>query len=100
VLFDASPPWSFHVGPRGGSETAKTVSNIWLYQLIAEIEGMWGSEGHGIDLKTLARIGPSKLMGRDGTFEIYQGRVYPGTYAAGGTLDIVPRMWRGRSARA
>ena len=57
---------------------------------IASIEGMLVAAKAGIDLETLARIVPVSA-GQSRTFDNIARGVFPGTFAAGGTLDIVAK---------
>ncbi len=81
----------FHVGPSGAGATAKLVTQYLGYtNFIASIEGMLVAAKAGIDLATLARIVPVSA-GQSRTFDNIPRGVLPGTFAAGGTLDIVAK---------
>jgi 3-hydroxyisobutyrate dehydrogenase-like beta-hydroxyacid dehydrogenase len=90
-LFDAIAANVFHVGPSGAGATAKLVTQYLGYtKFIASIEGMLVAAKAGIDLETLARIVPVSA-GQSRTFDNIARGVFPGTFAAGGTLDIVAK---------
>jgi 3-hydroxyisobutyrate dehydrogenase-like beta-hydroxyacid dehydrogenase len=90
-LFDAIAANVFHVGPSGAGATAKLVTQYLGYtNFIASIEGMLVAAKAGIDLETMARIVPVSA-GQSRTFDNIARGVFPGTYAAGGTLDIVAK---------
>ncbi len=90
-LFDAIAANVFHVGPSGAGATAKLVTQYLGYtNFIASIEGMLVAAKAGIDLETLARIVPVSA-GQSRTFDNIARGVFPGTFAAGGTLDIVAK---------
>jgi 3-hydroxyisobutyrate dehydrogenase len=90
-LFEAIAANVFHVGPSGAGATAKLVTQYLGYTgFIAAIEGMLVAAKAGIDLATLARIVPVSA-GQSRTFDNIPRGVFPGTYAAGGTLDIVAK---------
>jgi 3-hydroxyisobutyrate dehydrogenase-like beta-hydroxyacid dehydrogenase len=90
-LFDAIAANVFHVGPSGAGATAKLVTQYLGYtNFIASIEGMLVAAKAGIDLETLARIVPVSA-GQSRTFDNITRGVFPGTFAAGGTLDIVAK---------
>ena len=90
-LFEAVAANVFHVGPSGAGTTAKLVTQYLGYtNFIASIEGMLVAAKAGIDLETLARIVPVSA-GQSRTFESVPRGVFPGTFAAGGTLDIVAK---------
>jgi 3-hydroxyisobutyrate dehydrogenase len=90
-LFDAIAANVFHVGPSGAGATAKLVTQYLGYTgFIAAIEGMLVAAKAGIDLATLARIVPVSA-GQMRTFDNIPRGVFSGTYAAGGTLDIVAK---------
>ena len=57
---------------------------------IASIEGMLVAAKAGIDLETLARIVPVSA-GQSRTFDNIARGVFPRSFAAGGTLDIVAK---------
>src|SRR6201996_4030650 len=90
-LFAAIAANVFHVGPSGAGATAKLVTQYLGYtNFIASIEGMLVAAKAGIDLETLARIVPVSA-GQSRTFDNIVRGVFPGTFAAGGTLDIVAK---------
>ncbi len=90
-VFDAIAANVFHVGPSGAGATAKLVTQYLGYtNFIASIEGMLIAAKAGIDLDTLARIVPVSA-GQSRTFDNIARGVLPGTFAAGGTLDIVAK---------
>jgi 3-hydroxyisobutyrate dehydrogenase len=90
-LFEAIAANVFHVGPSGAGATAKLVTQYLGYtNFIASIEGMLIAAKAGIDLETLARIVPVSA-GQSRTFDNIPRGVFAGTFAAGGTLDIVAK---------
>jgi 3-hydroxyisobutyrate dehydrogenase len=90
-LFDAIAANVFHVGPSGAGATAKLVTQYLGYtNFIASIEGMLIAARAGIDLATLARIVPVSA-GQSRTFDNIARGVFPRSFAAGGTLDIVAK---------
>ena len=90
-LFEAIAANVFHVGPSGAGATAKLVTQYLGYtNFIASIEGMLIAAKAGIDLETLAKIVPVSA-GQSRTFDNIARGVFPGTFAAGGTLDIVAK---------
>ncbi len=90
-LFEAIAANVFHVGPSGAGATAKLVTQYLGYtNFIASIEGMLIAARAGIDLETLARIVPVSA-GQSRTFDNIARGVFPGTFVAGGTLDIVAK---------
>jgi len=90
-LFDTIAANVFHVGPSGAGATAKLVTQYLGYtNFIASIEGMLIAARAGIDLETLAKIVPVSA-GQSRTFDNIPRGVFPGTFAAGGTLDIVAK---------
>ena len=90
-LFQAIAANVFYVGPSGAGATAKLVTQYLGYtNFIASIEGMLVAAKAGIDLDTLARIVPVSA-GQSRTFDNIPRGVFPGTFAAGGTLDIVAK---------
>jgi 3-hydroxyisobutyrate dehydrogenase-like beta-hydroxyacid dehydrogenase len=90
-LFEAIAANVFHVGPSGAGVTAKLVTQYLGYtSFIAAIEGMLIAAKAGIDLDVLARIVPVSA-GQSRTFENIARGVLPGTFVAGGTLDIVAK---------
>jgi 3-hydroxyisobutyrate dehydrogenase-like beta-hydroxyacid dehydrogenase len=90
-LFETIAANVFHVGPSGAGATAKLVTQYLGYTgFIAAIEGMLIAAKAGIDLDVLARIVPVSA-GQSRTFDNVPRGVFPGTFAAGGTLDIVAK---------
>jgi 3-hydroxyisobutyrate dehydrogenase-like beta-hydroxyacid dehydrogenase len=90
-LFEAIGANVFHVGPSGAGATAKLITQYLGYtNFIASIEGMLVAAKAGIDLETLARIVPVSA-GQSRTFDNIARGVFPGSFAAGGTLDIVAK---------
>jgi 3-hydroxyisobutyrate dehydrogenase len=90
-LFDSIAANVFHVGPSGAGATAKLVTQYLGYtNFIASIEGMLIAAKAGIDLDILARIVPASA-GQSRTFDNIARGVFTGTFAAGGTLDIVAK---------
>jgi len=90
-LFEAIAANVFHVGPSGAGATAKLVTQYLGYtNFIASIEGMLIAAKAGIDLDILARIVPVSA-GQSRTFDNIPRGVFPGTFIAGGTLDIVAK---------
>lgn len=90
-LFDAIAANVFHVGPSGAGATAKLVTQYLGYtNFIASIEGMLIAAKAGIDLETMARIVPASA-GQSRSFDNIARGVLPGTFVAGGTLDIVAK---------
>ena len=90
-LFEAMAANVFHVGPSGAGTTAKLVTQYLGYTgFIAALEGMLIAAKAGIDLKVLARIVPASA-GQSRTFDNIPRGVLSGTFAAGGTLDIVAK---------
>jgi 3-hydroxyisobutyrate dehydrogenase len=90
-LFEAIAANVFHVGPSGAGAAAKLVTQYLGYTgFIAAIEGMLIAAKTGIDLATLARIVPVSA-GQSRTFDNIPRSVFPRTFAAGGTLDIVAK---------
>jgi len=90
-LFEAIAANVFHVGSSGAGATAKLVTQYLGYtNFIAAIEGMLIAAKAGIDLDTFARIVPVSA-GQSHTFDNIPRSVLPGTFAAGGTLDIVAK---------
>ena len=90
-LFEAIAANVFHVGPSGAGATAKLVTQYLGYTgFIAAIEGMLIAAKAGIDLATLARIVPVSA-GQSRTFDNIPRGVFPRSFAAGGTLDIVAK---------
>ena len=90
-LLEAIAAHVFHVGASGAGVTAKLVTQYLGYtNFIAALEGMLVAAKAGIDLETLARIVPVSA-GQSRTFDNIPRGVFPGTFAAGGTLDIVAK---------
>jgi 3-hydroxyisobutyrate dehydrogenase len=90
-LFEAIAANVFYVGPSGAGATAKLVTQYLGYtNFIAAIEGMLIAAKAGIDLDTLAQIVPVSA-GQSRTFDNIPRGVFPGSFAAGGTLDIVAK---------
>jgi 3-hydroxyisobutyrate dehydrogenase-like beta-hydroxyacid dehydrogenase len=90
-LFDAIAANVFHVGPSGAGATAKLVTQYLGYtNFIASIEGMLIAAKAGIDLEILARIVPVSA-GQSRTFDNIARGVFPRSFTAGGTLDIVAK---------
>lgn len=90
-LFEAIAANVFHVGPSGAGATAKLVTQYLGYTgFIAALEGMLIAAKAGIDLETLARIVPVSA-GQSRTFDNIPRGVLPGSFIAGGTLDIVAK---------
>jgi 3-hydroxyisobutyrate dehydrogenase len=90
-LFEAIAANVFHVGPSGAGATAKLVTQYLGYTgFIAALEGMLVAAKAGIDLDTLAKIVPVSA-GQMRTFDNIPRGVLPGTFVAGGTLDIVAK---------
>jgi 3-hydroxyisobutyrate dehydrogenase-like beta-hydroxyacid dehydrogenase len=81
----------FHVGGAGAGCTAKLVTQYLGYtNFIAALEGMLIGAKAGIDLAVLAQIVPLSA-GASRTFDNIPRSVLPGSFAAGGTLDIVAK---------
>jgi 3-hydroxyisobutyrate dehydrogenase len=90
-LFEAIAANVFHVGPSGAGATAKLVTQYLGYTgFIAALEGMLIAAKAGINLETLARIVPVSA-GQSRTFDNIPRGVLPGSFVAGGTLDIVAK---------
>lgn len=90
-LFDAIAANVFLAGPPGAGAAAKLVTQYLGYtNFIAAIEGMLIAAKAGIDLETLAKIVPVSA-GQSRTFDNIPRGVFPGTFLAGGTLDIVAK---------
>jgi len=90
-LFEVIATNVFHVGPSGAGATAKLVTQYLGYtNFIAAIEGMLVAAKAGIDLGVLAQIVPVSA-GQSRSFDNIPRGVLPGTFAAGGTLDIVAK---------
>jgi 3-hydroxyisobutyrate dehydrogenase-like beta-hydroxyacid dehydrogenase len=81
----------FHVGEAGAGCIAKLVTQYLGYtNFVAALEGMLIGAKAGIDLAQLARIVPLSA-GASRTFDNIPRSVLTGTFAAGGTLDIVAK---------
>jgi 3-hydroxyisobutyrate dehydrogenase-like beta-hydroxyacid dehydrogenase len=81
----------FYVGGAGAGCTAKLVTQYLGYtNFIAALEGMLIGAKAGIDLGVLAQIVPLSA-GASRTFDNIPRSVLPGTFTAGGTLDIVAK---------
>jgi 3-hydroxyisobutyrate dehydrogenase len=90
-LFEAIAAHVVHAGPVGAGTIARLVTQYLGYtSFIASIEGMLVAAKAGIDLETMARIVPLSA-GQSRTFDAIPRGVFPGTFAAGGTLDIVAK---------
>jgi 3-hydroxyisobutyrate dehydrogenase len=90
-LFDAIAAHVFHVGASGAGAMAKLITQYLGYtNFIASIEGMLVAAKAGIDLEVMARIVPVSA-GQSRTFDNIPSGVFPGGFAAGGTLDIVAK---------
>lgn len=90
-LFETIAANVFHVGPSGAGVTAKLVTQYLGYTaFIASLEGMLIAAKAGIDLDVLARIVPVSA-GQSRTFDNIPRGVFPRSFAAGGTLDIVAK---------
>src|SRR5579872_3141783 len=90
-LFEAIAANVFYVGPSGAGAAAKLVTQYLGYTgFIAALEGMLIAAKAGIDLETLARIVPVSA-GQSRTFDNIPRGILPGSFAAGGTLDIVAK---------
>jgi 3-hydroxyisobutyrate dehydrogenase-like beta-hydroxyacid dehydrogenase len=81
----------FYVGGAGAGCTAKLVTQYLGYtNFVAALEGMLIGAKAGIDLGVLAQIVPVSA-GASRTFDNIPRSVLPGSFAAGGTLDIVAK---------
>jgi 3-hydroxyisobutyrate dehydrogenase-like beta-hydroxyacid dehydrogenase len=81
----------FYVGGAGAGCTAKLVTQYLGYtNFVAALEGMLIGAKAGIDLGVLAQIVPVSA-GASRTFDNIPRSVLPGTFTAGGTLDIVAK---------
>jgi len=90
-LFEAFAANVFYVGPSGAGATAKLVTQYLGYtNFVAAIEGMLVAAKAGIDLDTLAQIVPVSA-GQSRTFDNAARNILNGSFAAGGTLDIVAK---------
>jgi 3-hydroxyisobutyrate dehydrogenase len=90
-LFEAMAGNIFYVGGAAAGCTAKLVTQYLGYtNFVAALEGMLIGAKAGIDLATLARIVPVSA-GASRTFDNIPRSVLPGSFTAGGTLDIVAK---------
>jgi 3-hydroxyisobutyrate dehydrogenase-like beta-hydroxyacid dehydrogenase len=90
-LLDAMGRHIFHVGPAGSGCVAKLVTQYLGYaNFVTSLEGMLIGARAGLDLRVLAQIVPVSA-GASRTFDNVPRGVFPGTFAAGGTLDIVAK---------
>jgi 3-hydroxyisobutyrate dehydrogenase-like beta-hydroxyacid dehydrogenase len=81
----------FYVGGAGAGCTAKLITQYLGYtNFIAALEGMLIGAKAGIDLGVLAQIVPVSA-GASRTFDNIPRSVLPGSFTAGGTLDIVAK---------
>ena len=81
----------FHVGGTGAGCIAKLVTQYLGYaNFVTALEGMMIAARAGIDLGVLAQIVPVSA-GASRTFDNVPRSVLPGTFTAGGTLDIVAK---------
>jgi 3-hydroxyisobutyrate dehydrogenase-like beta-hydroxyacid dehydrogenase len=81
----------FYVGGAGAGCTAKLVTQYLGYtNFVAALEGMLIGAKAGIDLAVLAQIVPVSA-GASRTFDNIPRSVLPGSFTAGGTLDIVAK---------
>jgi 3-hydroxyisobutyrate dehydrogenase-like beta-hydroxyacid dehydrogenase len=81
----------FYLGGPGAGCTAKLVTQYLGYtNFVAALEGMLIGAKAGIDLGVLAQIVPVSA-GASRTFDNIPRSVLPGTFTAGGTLDIVAK---------
>jgi 3-hydroxyisobutyrate dehydrogenase-like beta-hydroxyacid dehydrogenase len=81
----------FYVGGPGAGCTAKLITQYLGYtNFVAALEGMLIGAKAGIDLGVLAQIVPVSA-GASRTFDNIPRSVLPGSFAAGGTLDIVAK---------
>src|SRR5215472_14675968 len=81
----------FYVGRAGAGCTAKLVTQYLGYtNFVAALEGMLIGAKAGVDLATLAQIVPVSA-GASRTFDNIPRSVLPGSFTAGGTLDIVAK---------
>ena len=91
ALFEAIAKNVFYLGPQGAGCAAKLVTQYLGYSgFIAALEGMLIAKKAGIDLGVLARIVPVSA-GQSRTFDNIPRGVFSGSFAAGGTLDIVAK---------
>lgn len=90
-LLEAMAGNIFHVGPAGAGCVAKLVTQYLGYtNFVAALEGMLIGAKAGIDLSVLAEIVPVSA-GASRTFDNIPRAVLSGSFAAGGTLDIVAK---------
>jgi 3-hydroxyisobutyrate dehydrogenase-like beta-hydroxyacid dehydrogenase len=90
-LFEAIARNVFHVGKSGAGCVAKLATQYMGYaNFIAALEGMLIAAKAGLDLDVLARIVPLSA-GQSRTFDNVPRGVLSGSFAAGGTLDIVAK---------
>jgi 3-hydroxyisobutyrate dehydrogenase-like beta-hydroxyacid dehydrogenase len=90
-LFAAMAGNIFYVGGAGCGCIAKLVTQYLGYtNFVAALEGMLIGAKAGINLATLARIVPVSA-GASRTFDNVPRSVLPGSFTAGGTLDIVAK---------
>jgi 3-hydroxyisobutyrate dehydrogenase-like beta-hydroxyacid dehydrogenase len=81
----------FYVGGPGAGCTAKLVTQYLGYtNFVAALEGMLIGAKAGIDLGVLSQIVPLSA-GASRTFDNIPRSVLPGSFTAGGTLDIVAK---------
>jgi 3-hydroxyisobutyrate dehydrogenase-like beta-hydroxyacid dehydrogenase len=81
----------FYVGGSGAGCTAKLVTQYLGYtNFVTALEGMLIAAKAGIDLGILAQIVPLSA-GASRTFDNIPRSVLPGSFTAGGTLDIVAK---------
>jgi 3-hydroxyisobutyrate dehydrogenase-like beta-hydroxyacid dehydrogenase len=81
----------FYVGEAGAGCIAKLVTQYLGYtNFVAALEGMLIGAKAGIDLGVLAQIVPLSA-GASRTFDNIPRSVLPGSFTAGGTLDIVAK---------
>ena len=81
----------FYVGGAGAGCAAKLVTQYLGYtNFVAALEGMLIGAKAGIDLGVLAQIVPVSA-GASRTFDNIPRSVLPGSFTAGGTLDIVAK---------
>jgi 3-hydroxyisobutyrate dehydrogenase-like beta-hydroxyacid dehydrogenase len=81
----------FHVGPAGAGCVAKLITQYLGYaNFVTALEGMLIGAKAGLDLGVLAQIVPVSA-GASRTFDNIPRGVFPRTFTAGGTLDIVAK---------
>ena len=91
ALFEAIAKNVFYVGPQGAGCAAKLVTQYLGYtNFIAALEGLLVAKKAGIDLGVLAKIVPVSA-GQSRTFDNAARSVLSGSFASGGTLDIVAK---------